>query len=387
MINGKSVTYALTGTDTTATAAAALQALLATVSGTAAVPPEFTEQTWTVSGAVITVTDNTPGTPFTLTASATGGGATITRASKVANSSPSDVNNANNWLRNGSPSLPQNGDDVVLANSSVPLLWNLTALAAVTFNSFTRYQSFTGAVGLPENNPNGYVEYRPTYFQFLGPVGALPLVLGVGPGSGPTRERYNVLGQQTNLIVLASGSPADAYAVRFLGTHASNTAKVLNTSVGIGMLPGETSTLASASLDGGGTLDLGVGVTFSGTLTMNGGSSNLACAPATLLVQNGGQATLSADALTYAALTAQGGSVLNFLAGGTITVLNLLKSSTLNKSNDLRTLTITNATVDGDTCQIFDPNGVITFTNAVTMNGQVTVGPIQTSSGRTWKIT
>jgi hypothetical protein len=386
-INTKSVTYTLIGGDTTVTAAAGLQALLNSKS---TVPPEFNEITWTVSSNVITATAVTPGTPFTLTASATGGGATITRASVTANVSPSDVNNASNWLRSGSASLPQNGDDVVVANSSVSLLWNLSSLAAVQFNSYTRWQSFTGTIGLPLLNANGYIEYRPTDFQFTtSGVGSPKVILGAGNiGSGPTRERYSLGANQYTFTVLGAGSPADTYSVHLVATNASNVLTVLNCSVGVAMQTGQTSSLASATVDGGGSLNLGSGVTFSGTLTLQGSSAcNTYCSPATsIILQNGSSLTVLQDGLTFPSITAQNGSSISWQAGGTITSLNLKSSSTFDKSDDLRTLTITNATVEGDTCQILDPNSVITMTNAMTVNGQVSSGWFNTGPGRTWKV-
>ncbi len=157
VINDKILSYTLTGSDTTATTASGLLAVLQSTNA----PAEFQEIAWSVLSTVVTGTAKAAGTPFALTVGATGGGATITHANIVVNVSPSDVNNANNWLRNGSASLPQNGDDVVVQNSATSMLWNLNQLAAVAFNSFTRWQSMTGTIGLPAQNPNGYIEYGP----------------------------------------------------------------------------------------------------------------------------------------------------------------------------------------------------------------------------------
>src|SRR5580692_5793161 len=131
-INSKNIQYVCTGTDTTTTAASALLALLQ-----ASTFPEFVQQTYTSSGAVITAVAAVAGTPFTTTV-AGAGGSTLTHSTTVANSSPSDPGNSLNWLRNGVAALPQAGDDVVLQNSTIPWLWNLAALAAVQFNSLTR---------------------------------------------------------------------------------------------------------------------------------------------------------------------------------------------------------------------------------------------------------
>lgn len=394
-INNKSITYTCITGDTIATAATAWLALLQA----STVPPEFTEITWANdTSATITATATEPGTPFTLTKSQSGG-ATCTLTATTANSSESDINNANNWIRNGVASLPQNGDDVVLANSDVPLLWNLDAFSAILLNSWTRYQSFTGTVGLPEQNPLGYVEYRPTYLLLasnINPgVGALPLTLGPGAGSGPTRERYNVQSYRTNLVVIASGPPTDAYAIRFLGSHGQNTLTVLGSSVGVCMLPTEVtpngSTINTASVDGGGTLDCGVGCAFSGTggggtLTITGGTCTLFCTP-TIVARNNATVTVSAPSGTYSSITLNNGVTLTVTCAMTITSLTVQKSSNVDLSANLGAVTVTSSTIDGDTCQILDPNNCVTWSNASTVNGQVTSGPFVFTGSRTVKVT
>src|SRR5205823_5552229 len=102
---------------------------------------EFTEiQFANPSNGVITATAKTAGTPFAnlsggsssgLVASTGNGLANgIATAHTSANASPSDVNDAQNWLRITPPApgvraIPVNGDDWVVANTGVPMLWNL----------------------------------------------------------------------------------------------------------------------------------------------------------------------------------------------------------------------------------------------------------------------
>ncbi len=384
-INGKAIVYTCVTGDTTTTAASNWLALLSA----ATVPPEFAEITWAnPSAGVVTATASTPGTPFTMAATGAGS-STLTQVHTTANSSQSDVGNGANWLRGGSPGLPQDTDDVVVDNSSVPLLWNLTALAAIKFNSFTRRQSFTGTIGLPENNPNGYYEYRPTYFQFTGSGGgtAMQVLLGQGAGGGPGRERYDVQTQKTTVTVLASGGAQDAFAIRILGTNAANVLAVQGSSVGVAMITGEVSTIASATVDGGGTLGLGPGVTFSGALNVNQGICTTYVAPATCVVNNGAQLAQRGTGLTFASLIARQSSRVTWLAGGTITALTLGTGTIFDKSQDLTALTITNSTIDGDSCQILDPINTITFTNATVVNNNTSTGPFVFGPGRTLKLT
>jgi hypothetical protein len=408
--NGKTVTYSSVAGDTAALAATGLFNLLNTTTGIAA---EFTEVTWAnPSDGVLTATANVPGTPFAnvLGTSAglvmsTGNGLAngIATSHTTPNASPSDINDPQNWLRvnltntppSSTRSLPQNTDDVVVANTSVPMLFNLDRLAAVQFNTYQRYQSFTGTIGLPERNPGGYAEWRATYFKFVGPQGSVPagglvMTLGAGNGSGPTRERYDMGSQKTTLNVLAAGSAQDEYGVRFLGVHTLNTFTLLGgVSLGIGTLPGEKATISSSTVDGGSTVGIGPNVTWTAgsTLTMLGGSAVLDSAPATLTMSNGAQARFTTDGLTWPTITAQGGCTLTWLAGGTITTLTMTTGCTLDKSNDVRTLTITNSTIDGDTCQFVDPLNAIVWTNATTVKQQVLSGPFVFTGTRTVKVT
>ena len=407
-INGKTVTYSSVSGDTAALAATGLFNLL---NVSTSIAPELTEITFAnPSSGKITATAKTAGTPFANVSGtsaglvlSTGNGLSggITTANTTANASPSDVNDPQNWLRVTAPApgvrqLPQNSDDIIIANSSVPLLWNLGQLASVQFNTYTRWQSFTATIGLPDINPNGYTEWRETYFKFSGPQGSVPsgglaMVLGQGnTGSGPSRERYNVGSQPVTLTILAAGSTEDEFGVRFLGVHTTNTFTLLgNVSLGIAVYPGETSNLSSCTVDGGALLQIGEGVTWtaSSTLTVFGGTLVLHAAPATLNLNNGAQATIAEDALTWATVTLRGGSSLVCLAGGTITTLTLETSSSLDKSNDARALTITNSTIDGDTCFINDPLNAITWTNATSVKQQVASGPFRFTGTKTVKVT
>lgn len=410
-INGKSVTYSANATDGL-TAAAAATGLFALVSAQASVPLELLEIEFAnPSDGVMTATAKVAGTPFANVAGtsaglvlSTGNGLAngITTAHTTANKSPSDVNDAQNWLRVTAPApgvrqIPQNGDDVVIAGSSVPLLWNLDQLAAVQINTYTRWQSFTGTIGLPDTNPAGYTEWRETYFRFSGPQGSVPagglqMVLGFnsGSGTGPSRERYNVGSQPVTLTVLAAGQAQDEYGIRFLGVHTANAITLLGgASLGVAVGPGEVASLASCSAGAGAFLGVGQGVTWAAgaALALNGAGATLNAAPASLALASGARAIIARDQLTWAAITAQGGSSLVALAGGTITALTLSTGSSLDKSQDARALTITNSTIDGDTCTVDDPLNCITWTNATSVRQAVASGPFRFTGTRTVKVT
>lgn len=411
-INGKSITYTSVSGDTATTVATELFNLLNVTTGIAA---EFTEITWAnPSAGVITATAQTPGVPFAnitingvsgqgLVASTGNGLANgITTTHTTANASPSDVNDPQNWLRtdlattppNQTRAIPQTGDDVVVSDSSVPMLWNLDRLAAVQFNTYERKQSMTGAIGLPDTNALGYSEWRARDFKFVGPQGSTPaggliMLLGTGVGSGPSLERYNVGSQKATVRALAGNT------IRFLGAHTDNTITVLG---GVNLLvasqPGEIARLNTVTVDGGATVTIGSGVTWStssasvaSSMTTYGGTIVMGAAPATLTMNNATQATFDIDGLTYTTITARGNCNLNWLCGGTITTLTMEVGCVLDKSADLRTLTITNSTIDGDSCQFIDPLNAIVWTNATSVKQQVNTGPFTFTGTRTVKVT
>src|SRR5438876_4012156 len=121
-INGKDVVYTCVTGDTVDSAAAAWQALLSS----ALAPAEFQEIDWTVLTDTVTATAGVAGRPFAgMTGGLTpagAGGATVTQTTTQVSVSQSDPGLAANWLRAGVSGIPQNGDDVIVAASSVPSL-------------------------------------------------------------------------------------------------------------------------------------------------------------------------------------------------------------------------------------------------------------------------
>jgi len=391
-VGGKILTYTSSGSETTTQAAANFAALL----GLNTSPPEFQPMNYASSGNVVTVTAATASVPFVITFSASSGGA-ITQATTTANGSPSDLTNPANWMRSGVPGiLPQSGDDWMIEGVNVPdILWNLDKGVNFPPRSINRWQSFGATIGLPDWNPNGYYEYLPKYLK-LGPASVsspgsgpqLKIILGVGPlGNGPQRERYDVGATQTQLYVLSSGPPRDDNAVTFLGTNPANLINLQNASLGIAMNPSEVSSVSQIIVDGGGNLQVGLGVTVGSGLFINSsGSAYTLCAVPNIQISNGGQLTVGADGGTFPLVEAQGGSSVTWQCGGTIGDLILLTGSRFDKSGDLRPLTVQSATLDGDTSQVNDPNSTIAWPQGAMVQGQVVSGPVLTGPGRTWKI-
>lgn len=347
--------YSTLGTGgTNATTAAALQAILA-----ASTEPEFLEITWTVNSNVITATAVTPGTPFTLSASVNGGTGTISHATTTANTSPNDVNDALNW---STGAVPTTGDNVYIDNTDVSLLWNLTALAGVNVALLNISLSFTGNIGLPEQNRNGteYTEYRPLYWQIA------PTVINIGqnPGTGSGRIKLDTTSVQTLLNQYASGGAIDTDkpAVMWKGTHASNALNIVGGSFGAAVGgQDEVATAATVRQANAATdVRLGAGCTLT-TVNIEDGTT-LVESNVTTLNKYGGTLTLSG-----------GGTIgtMNNLAGatvcqstGTITTLNVGTGSSFDLSQDIRAITLSNVNLYGGST-LLDTAFRATYSNGV----------------------
>lgn len=331
-INGKTVTYTAAA-NTVADVTAGLTALLQ-----ACTEPEFLEVTWANATTAITGTANTAGTPFTQTSSAAGGTATLTTVVTTANSSPNDLNNAINY---SGGSLPVNGDDLIFdaGDASASVLWNLGSLSAVTLNSLTRRNTFTGAIALPEFNTNGsgYFEYRPTELN----LPATTATWEQAASDGVASVKWNAGSAQTTATVRGQGSSAPGFeAMWFRGTHASNVINAEQASLAIAPVAGNAATILTLNAEDS-TVRMGSGLT--GPTTINNRNSLIeANATFTTLNQTGASAETDVkQAAAATTLTIDDGSVF-WLSSGTITTANVGANGTLDFSRDNRTRTVTN---------------------------------------------
>lgn len=352
--NTKTVSYTATGADTNTTIAAALQALLA-----ASTYPEFQEETWAnPSAGVITATAKTAGVPFTVTASATGTG-TLTASTTTTSSGPNDVSLAANWSTNA---LPTTGDDVYVTGTSQGLLYNLSALSSVVLGTLTVDTTFTGQIGLPAQNANGYEEYRPRYWQIQTPTETY--LAGSGAGA-PLIQRDNG-SQAWSVNVAATGSPIvqGRPALLLKGSSGSNVLTVTRGVVGSAIDPGDTATWQTVNIGyqtsqrTDVTLTLGAGCTVA-TIDQTGGIVNVLTSVTTWTQQAGTTSFYGTGTLTT--LDVEGGTFA-YQSNGTCTTLTVGTSGTVDYRSDPRSRTVTNATVYGT---LLDPNKTVTFTNPI----------------------
>lgn len=374
-INGKAFSHSATSA-TLATAATAFAAAWNALSATAY--PEFAEITAAAtSGGALTLTADTPGKPFTVTASTTEANGdpadaqTFGRSASVANSGPNCADVAANW---SGASLPVDADDIIIGPGSSSILYGLD-LNTVTPTSIKISQGFTGRIGLPTVNKDlpsaPYYEYRETYLKFgdSGDATNIAVTIGDGEGTGSSRIKLNTGTSQATISVLNTGQAETVGEQVFYwkGTHASNSLSVSKGNVGVASLPGETATLLTLNVGyrqnvaGDANVVCGSGVTLTdatikqtgGNLTLNSATSGTA----TMTILDG-KLTLQSGAQT--GLTIQGGEVVYNTTGTLGGNPSVSGNGHLNFSQDLRTKAVTNPVeVYGPNAKVSDPNKVV----------------------------
>ncbi len=354
VINGKALAF----TATAATVANVTAGLVALVNAATATP-EWAEVTAADNTTNLTLTANTAGVPFTQSSSATGGSATLVTVTTTAGTGPNDIGNGLNY---SSGALPVGGDDLYFENSASPGLYNLQALAAITLNSVNFAASFTGPIGLPYNNPSGYVEYRPLYLQ-LAPSGTFQVNIGYGPGNGSGRIKLDTQTYETILNVYNAATSVEQgiEAVLWKGSNASNVVNLLKGTFGAAVFAGETATIAT--LRCGYTQNqssdvqarTGTGCTLA-TVNKTGGTLTLNSAATTVTQLAGVLTILGSGAVTT--LTVNGGTA-NYRSTGTLGTATVFGGATLDFSGDQQAKALTNPITLYEGATLNDPDGVL----------------------------
>lgn len=320
--------------------------------------PEFTDLEATVSGSVVTITAQTAGVPHTITcAEDTAGTGTATLANDTVASGPNFYNNVNNWTEG---SVPAAADDVYVDNTDESILYGLSN-AGATLTSMHFGASYSGYVGLPKENADGYTEYRADYLA----IDVTTLKIGEGEGQGSGRIKIDCGSVQTTVEQIKSGSPAEngLPATIWKGSNASNVVNVKDGSFGAAVYGGETATIATLRQSGG-SVFCGAGVTLT-TVVKDGGSAVLNSAATTITNADGDMAIYGSGAITT--LNATGGTV-NSNTSGTITTANVggRGAATLDFSNDPTPRTVSTLALDVGADVAWVP-GTMTFT-AITVS-------------------
>lgn len=329
--------------------------------------PEFTGLTCAYVAATATLTlTGVAGTPFTATATTTetGGGAadlqTFVKTATTACSGPNYWSNATNW---STGAVPIAADDVVIENTAVSILYGLDQ-SAVVLTSLRIEKSFTGDIGLPTRNANGYAEYQEEYLKISATTGTI----GRGEGDGSGRIKINLGSVQSANTVHSTGTSDDeaegVEAVLLKGTHASNTLTVLGGTVGVAVFGGETATIATLKVTAG-SVRCGSGVTLTTVRQSGGGTVEIASACTTLTQdpEGGILRVLGAGAVTT--VNAYGPN-LDYQGSGAITTLNV--TGTISFEGNIVARTVTNTNLYADST-LRDRSNSVTFTNPIATPG------------------
>ena len=308
--------------------------------------PEFTGSTSGAAAAVttggsLTLTAKKEGVPIAVTLAVTEADGsppdaqTFTQSTTVANSGPNDWSTAANW---DGGVLPAGGDDVVIQNSNVDILYGLDQ-SGVTLASLTIKQNYTGKIGLPRTNSAGYAEYREAYLK----ISATSVNIGEGEGAGSGRIKLNTGSNATTVNVFNTGTTAEpgVKAILWRGAHASNVVNVNKGSFAAAPFAGETATIATlrqgyrTNQTGDTDVLLGAGCTLT-TLNKSGGALEVNSS-FTTLTQGAGETVLQAGTPSTVHLN---GGQLRWRSGSGATTVNVSDGAELDFRQDMRAKTI-----------------------------------------------
>lgn len=374
-IGGKAVILTV---GTTATVTAVATAVKEMVNGTAQSQAAYSvdgtfdvvDITATSAVGVVTVTANTAGVPFTMTATeTTTGDGTATREASVANQSPNDANDSGNWS-NGVPT-----DIVIIKDTSSSLKWNLGALTAVTITSYTQDSTFTGEIGLPPERATASGTFAEPEEQYLLFAGITTAKIGEGSGTGSSRTKISIAAVTSNFYVYSSAARSDGVPSILLKTGAGTNALYnYGGSVGVAALAGEAATIATITQSGSGSeLVVGAGALSLTTLNVSAGTVDCRIGYTTANISGGtvtvngvgAPATTSISAGTVTLNSTGTAGTVN-LGGGTF-VHNGIILTNFHQTGGTATLngtgTIVAMNAEGGTCYL---NGRNAASNAIT---------------------
>lgn len=302
--------------------------------------PYVLKVTATSAAAVVTLTSDVEGLPFTTTDTEDGGAGTLTTATTVANDGPNVWDSADNWS-NGIPGASA-GDIAVVEKSSVNICWGLDqGDLSEEVDELRIAASYTGRLGLDRTrfaitadgqgySPTAKAEYRDTYLK----IEVTRLVIGNGDGQGSPRLKIHPDPASATTIdvqsTVARGAEYPLPAVRFkTDSDATDILHVRNAPGGVGVgadAPDEDCKLAKVSVAAGNSwVQTGPGVEV--TLWEQYGGNNLLWSDATVGAIDvfGGTLTVEGEFLVTAYTIEAGTCYLNNYvdSGDTVTTANL----------------------------------------------------------------
>jgi len=252
-----------------------------------------------------------------------------------------------NWTKSDGTSgvVPANGDDVFIAAQPAVALANIGAadMSAITLNSLTISQTFTGTIGTAANSGTTFGYWK---------IGAASWTIGTPSGDGSAfggsgRIKIDFGAAAFSGLVMATGISADSGAepVRIKCNNASSKLSVLAGRVGVATnLPGETATFGEIDAVGSTAVcNLGAGVTWTNANASAGGSLNVNSGSTGTLSVSSGSTASTFGSSSIATINAGGNVQINHrpASGAAIGTLNLYPTGTADFSQNPAVVTVT----------------------------------------------
>lgn len=364
--------------------------------------PEFSKITASRSSSTLRLTYDDKDVLFACTVSTTetgGGGAdaqTIDGAASSTGTFSTTSKGPNHWDSIGNWSVgtaPVSTNDVYLGNMTNDFLYGLSQ-SAVTLTSLNVPANYTGNTGLPVMNVLANTPFYEYLARYLA-ISATTVNFGYGEGGGSQRFMLDTGTNASTWNVFSTGSPIESGVPALLlkGVNASNILNAQRGSIGIAYFPGDVATVptirvgfienAAADVN----LWCGSGCTLT-TITMVGGLVTVNSNVTTLNINDGTfVARMSAAIATINAKPIHGSKpIIKYNSDGTITALNLGHDCTLDGSGDLRSLTITNATLRRGARLLLGTRAV-TFSNAIALSGCTSEEDVEIETTSAYSVT
>lgn len=321
--------------------------------------PEFTEITATVSSSVVTLTANTAGIPFTLSVTeSTAGDGTATEATATSATGSNFFSNADNWT---GATVPVDNDDIVFDSGDVDCLYGLAP--AIQPGSFKRLSSYTGKIGLPEENANGYREYRTTYLTF--DDNSVTCIYTIEGANG--RLKLDAGAGQSTFNVNGRGQREDSEVPEILikGTNTSNILNIQRGDVGVAFYAGEDAALATLRVgfidnrDSDAVVFCGSGMSQLTSIEKDGGQLTVN-STFNDITQRAGTTTVNGTSGVGGAQKIRGGNYVFNTTGIAVGTITLSNDAVLDFSQDMQGKSIISAIeVEDQQVTIKDPFKVV----------------------------
>ena len=172
-----------------------------------------------------------------------------------------------NWIDNpvnyrdvatGLPGLPESGDELFVQTGDETSSLRYGSLAGRQLKRFILGSLFSGHIGLPEVNPAGYAEYRPTHITLEFEAGTQSpdnpnVLIGVEQGQGSGLVRIKTGTDEVHIRVERTGGPAEDARPSFCwdGQNVANTLNLIEGFVGTAVFAFTAANLEHVTQRGG----------------------------------------------------------------------------------------------------------------------------------------